>query len=301
MVRSLNSALFVFFVLAPLYLFCQQSGKEPRRSSDYKDPEQFDKFYKRRKAVGAWQIHQLKEGALIVRLKTRSLLIKSLLANNDKDMAEQVKLETKAINLTIVRAYLKNYNFSKIYFIYSNSSDSLNKGIRENIFLDSTLNIDPLIKMKEKFYLLAETDNLYNSSIGFVKEDTARFVSEGGSVVMTDFPIVIKNKYGHQLKKPFPFSSGVRLIPEKALYETVILIDGKKIPFNIGEMKKFSNNKVFYQLNNKPVALFISRQYTYSMFSVSVDNLNRSLYDYHRGSPDLSPENIKPDIKPFLY
>ncbi len=268
---------------------------------EYKDKKQFEKFYKRRKIIGAWQINQLREGALVVRLKTKSLLINSLMKAGDIVGAEQVKLEMKATNLCVMRAYYRNYNFSKLYFIYSNSSDSLQNGIRENIFLDSSLAIDSRIKMQEKFYLIAETDNLYNSSIGFVKEDTAKFVTEGGSPTLTDFPIVIKNKFGHQLKRPFPYWSGVRIIPDKAVYETLVLVDGQKIPFNIGDIKKFMRDKVYYTIGNTTAALFIQRQFTFSMFSVSVDNLNQNLYDYLRANPKYEQDNISSEIKPFLY
>ncbi len=301
------TSFFILFLVSTTASFSQkqvnekESGRNNNYSKEYKNKEQFEKFYKRRKTVGAWQINQLKEGALVVKLKTKNLLINSLLKKGDVEGAEQVKLETRATNLSVMRAYSQNYNFSKLYFIYSNSSDSLFNGIRENIFLDSSLTIDPKIKMLEKFYLIAETDNLYNSSIGFVREDTAKYIREEGSQTMTDLPIVIKNKFGHQLKRPFPFSAGVRLIPEKAIYETVIVVDGIDIPFNIGDGKRLLRDKIYYTINHKPVALYIQRQFTFSMFSVSVDNLNQNLFDFLRSNPKHELENISPEMKPFLY
>ena len=291
----------VLFFSCP-FLLSQERNETDEKYKDYKDKQQFEKFYKKRRLVGAWQINQLKNGALVVRLKTKNLLISSLLKSGDVDKAEKVRLENRAVNISIVRAYLKNYNFSKIYFIYSHSGDSLLRGIRQNIFLDSTLNLEPKIKMEEKFYLMAETDIIYNSSIGFVKEDTARFVKEEGSHTDVECPIVIKNKYGHQLKRPFPFSSPVRLVLEKVEYETEILLEGTNVPFNVGGLIRLPGGReVAHKINGKPVELYIPQEYTFKRFSIWVDNLNEDLKYYYRASSHDIDENKDPEIKPFLY
>src|SRR5690606_7913607 len=38
----------------------------------------------------------------------------------------------------------------------------------------------------------------------FVPEDSAKFVTEHGNPTL-EMAVVLKNKYGHQLKKPFPY------------------------------------------------------------------------------------------------
>ncbi|MBL7931391.1 MAG: hypothetical protein JNL60_05800, partial [Bacteroidia bacterium] len=208
MAHRLNKQIFLLLLCAcALASFSQtvESVTEKPGEKDYKDPEQFDKFYKRRKMISAWQINKLKEGALVIRLKTNKLLIDALQKEGKDELAEQKRMEALGINKNISRAFRKNYTFSKIYFIYSSSSDTLLKGARSNIFLDSNLVVDPNLTMNESFYLICEGDYVYNSSIGFVPEDSARFQTERGNPTV-EAPIVVKNKYGHQLKRPFPFS-----------------------------------------------------------------------------------------------
>lgn len=282
---------FIFFLLGS-FLF-SQVGVEPPVYSDYKDPEQHKKFYKRRKIVSEWQINQLKEGALVVKLKTNKILIEALSKRGDSRMAEKIRLEALARNLNITRAYNNKYNFSKVYFIYSTYADSLLKGARSHIFLDSTLVIDTNIIMREHFYLIAETDNIYNSSIGFVPEDSAKFISEKGSKTTTEAAIVLKNKYGHQLKKPFPYLS-YEFPFRKAIYNQLITINAVPILFNADK------KQTTYLFEGKPLELIIPADFTYTIFSYYVDLLNDNLHQYFRESPKPDATKIAL-VKPFLY
>src|SRR5688572_21116403 len=89
----------------------------------YKDPNTHENFRKRRKTVSAWQINQLRRGALVVRLPTNRMLINELRKRGEDDQAEIKRLEQAAANLNMMRAFRDNYRFSKVYFIYSSSSD----------------------------------------------------------------------------------------------------------------------------------------------------------------------------------
>lgn len=172
--------------------------------SDFKNHNDFSAFRQKARVVASWQISQLVSGALVVRLRTNKKVIDALYESGNHKLAENKKAEQYLINKNIQSAFKNRFTFCKVYFIYSHSSDSLLNGIRKGIFLDSNLIPDPKIEMKENFYLLAERDYVYNSSIGFVKEDTARFMKESGTPVR-EMGFVIKNKYGHQLKGPFPY------------------------------------------------------------------------------------------------
>lgn len=172
---------------------------------DYLNKEQFEKFRTKRWMVANWQIHQLADsGALVVRLKSNKKAIDILKKENRLKSAKEIENQTYNENKIIVRAFYKHYNFSKLYFIYDYSSDSLRKGYRQGFFLDSNLQRNSNIQMKENFYLLAERDDVVQSSIGFVPESEAKKITETGPPVK-QAAIVIKNKYGHQLKDPFPY------------------------------------------------------------------------------------------------
>lgn len=173
--------------------------------SDYLNKEQFEKFRTKRWLVANWQINQLADsGALVVRLKSNKKAIDILKKENRLNAAKQIEIQTYNENKMMVRSFYKHYNFSKLYFIYDYSSDSLLKGYRQGFFLDSNLQRNRNIQMKEKFYLLAERDYVVQSSIGFVTEADAKKITETGAPIK-QVAIIIKNKYGHQLKDPFPY------------------------------------------------------------------------------------------------
>jgi hypothetical protein len=243
------------------------------RPGDYKDNKQFHNFYKRRNIIAKWQINELKNGALVVRLHNNKNLIESLKKMGKADLAAQKELEMMAINKNILMAFTRYYNFSKVYFFFSSSSDTLLKGTRSGIFLDTNLVVDPKIEMKEKYYLLAEHDDVYNSSIGFVPEDTANLVKETGNP-SKEAAIVIKNKYGHQLKDPFPFYTLNKSL-ETGTPVTNVMIGGVVVPVKMDKKDR------------------LEKHYAY------VNNLNKhfvKFYEDNKGS-----EITDPEVKPFLY
>lgn len=273
MARWLNKLIVTFLLFVAADLFSQDKNESVYNPPDYKSGEQFKNFRKRRNAIAKWQINQLKGGALLVRLHTNQKLVESLRKMGKADLATQKEYEMMAINKNILLAFSKYYTFSKVYFFYSQYSDSILNGARKGVFLDSNMVINPDIEMKESFYLIAERDNVYNSSIGFVKEDTARYVKEMGNASI-EAAIVVKNKYGHQLKDPFP------------VYVT-----------NFSMLNGTKNVNVRVGNNLVPVVLekwaTIERQYEY------VANLNRYLTRFYTQNKDYEVTN--PDIKPFLY
>jgi hypothetical protein len=273
MAQWLSKIVFALFLINCAVSVAQDKNKSVYNPPDYKDNSQFEHFYKRRTAISKWQINQLKSGALVVRLRNNKKLIESLRKMGKADLATQKEYEMMAINKNIVLAFQKYYTFSKVYFFYSHHSDTLLNGARSGIFLDSNLVVDPSIEMKEKFYLLAEQDDVYNSSIGYVKEDTARFVKEIGNP-SKEAAMVIKNKYGHQLKDPFPF-----YVTNKSTVNGTPIVKIKVgdaiIPVTVEKRQR------------------IERHYIY------VAALNRYLNDFYKANTGY--EVTDDNIKPFLY
>jgi hypothetical protein len=272
MARLLNR-FFLFLNFSALISFSQNSIDPP---ADYKSRDEFKHFNKRRHDVSRWQINQLKDGALVVRLHNNRYLAEQLKKRGQTDLAVQKEHEAFAINKNIVRAFQKYYTFSKVYFFYSEQSDTLQKGARSGIFLDTNLTIDPSITLNENFYLLAEKDDVYNSSIGFVKEDTARFIKEKGNAVR-EVPLVLKNKYGHQLKDPFPFFSpyNAKAISQGGNVTVMINFGGAMIPVSLNKRNS------------------LEKHYTY------VQTLNTNLNKFYGSYKNYQVTN--PDVKPFLY
>lgn len=304
--RMLNKKnIFLLLVFNYLFIFPQSSNLN---ITDYKEAKQFEKYNIRRNIISSWQINQLKQGAIVVRLKTNKKLIELLLKQGNNELALQKQLEQFAINKNTMAAFKDNLNFCKLYFINSNSSDSLLKGFRTGIFLDSALKIDASIIMDEKFYLIAERDYAYNSSIGFVTEDSAKYMIEKGNPVR-EMSIVIKNKYGHQLKKPFPY-----LIKEKNFMDTpydfpIMINSSNTIFFNVNKtfLQDLKSNKTqLYSLShsNSQASLKkvkVKKQFTYEKLSIDVELLNDNLTQFYKENPNPEKNKYFSDLKAFLY
>jgi hypothetical protein len=295
-----NTLLLFFSVITCLTV--AQNPLSEGSEKDYKDRNSHERFGRRRFIVSAWQINQLKQGALVVKLHTNQLLIDAFKKQGLPEEAERVRLEAAATNINIIRAYLSKYKFSKVYFIYSHSSDSLRKGKTSGIFLTYDLAIDHSLTMQESFYLTAESDYVYNSSIGFVPEDSASSVIERGNPSASEFPIIIKNKYGHQLKNPFPFSiSKVVFSRRERIIE--MNIEGKTVPFTVSSSTKRGGSPVSsYRINGKHMELVIARMFTYYTMSEVVEKFNAELNNFYRSSPSpAETDKAYRDCQPFFY
>lgn len=313
MVLWLNKKILgIVFIILIKSCLCAQIGMEAPSYKDYQDPDRFEKFKKRRVLVGAWQIHKLKEeGALVVKLKTNKLLIDQLKKQGNYELALQKQLEQFAINRNIMFAYRENFTFCNVYFIYSHFSDSLLNGCRQGVFLDTNLTIDPSIKMTEGFYIVAEKDFAYSSSIGFIEEKLARSVKEGGNPIRM-MAIVLKNKYGHQLKSPMPYS-----IEEKTFSDVRYPYQISYVSSDSGAVSiRFPIKRTYFSdLKNAPLSVIINRHengYTitsiklkkessYEKSSAAVGRLNEDLFEIYKTYPKPDIERVKYLIKPFLY
>lgn len=314
MVRWLNNRwlLVKLLVVAGCAFFAQTSGETPVYK-DYKDPEQFDKFRKRRIIVAAWQIHKLKEeGAIVVKLKTNGILIRELLKSGKKNLAVEKQLEQFAINRNTMFAFKENFNFCKVYFIYSHHSDTLLDGCRQGIFLDTNLVEDPTISMPEKFYIISESDFAYSSSIGFVREDSARFVKEEGNPIK-HMAIVLKNKYGHQLKSPMPYSvkensfSGegypfpIKYRDDPAAGANSIVFPIRRTYFE--DRKANPNLKLSLEGGGgfSVTSVKLKKESTYEKLSSAVSQLNANLEEAYQTYPKPDITRVRIEILPFLY
>lgn len=275
MALSLNK---IFFLTCFLFSFGLNAQEERVNDKDYHD-ESFKKFGKRTNQVAAWQIQNLKFGALVVRLQTNQRKIDAYRKIGQEKQAREVIAQTQFYNKLMIRAYIKKFDFCKVYFMYANYSDSLLKGVRKGIFIDSTLSVNPSIEMTEKFYMLAEKDHVYNSSIGFIKEDTAKYVTESGNTSI-EAAMVLKNKYGHQLKSPFPFYIKRSYRKSSSFY---VQTGRFQIDTGVFDDVEFTLSK-----DIKP-----EKQERY------LEELNRALYNFYNRAQGTQVNDDS--LKPFLY
>ena len=74
--------------------------------------------------IAKTQIKELKEGVLLVRLHTKQPVIDAMKERGSFKKAHYIKEKQEAVNKEIVAAF-KDFDFCKVYFFYSQFSDSL--------------------------------------------------------------------------------------------------------------------------------------------------------------------------------
>ncbi len=285
MALSLNRSLYLILLVLFSFLGNAQEDEDydqfqERRDSekDFQNQKDFKKYHRRAVQISAWQIQNLKFGAIVVRLQNNRRKIDAYRKIGNEKAALETIAKTEYNNRNIIRAYTAYYDFSKIYFIYAQNSDSLLKGVKKGIFIDSTLKMNPSITMSEDFYLIVEKDYLYNSTIGFVPEDSAKFVSEHGRKTI-EYDIMVKNKYGHQLKSPFPTN------PTRARF---FKSEWTKVKWPV-EVSDGIYKNITIEVNNSTV----------KYWSNSVESINLEFHNFYQRYAGLQLKD--PKLKPFLY
>lgn len=281
MVQKLNKSACFVFVFLSAFCFAQNDGVKSPVYNDYKSDTSYTDFSKLRFKVAYAQINLLKKGALLVRLKTNSRAISKLKSAGNIDLATNLEKETELENRIIMSAYKKEFTFCPVYFFYSECSDSIRKNNITGIFIDSTLQVNSSIVCKASFYLIAEQDGIYNSSLGLVPESIANAAREKGSYTR-DAAIVVKNKYFIQLHKPFPFfqiKGGATInskLNQDGLYTDIadVLIMYRKVSRNSDDYKRMKSYRGI-------VAAFSSKLTFF--------------YVEHQGA------EVTPEIKEFVY
>ncbi|MBX7183100.1 MAG: hypothetical protein K1X82_13390 [Bacteroidia bacterium] len=134
------------------------------------------------KELASNQIINLKEGALLIRLKKNSLKVEALRKYGREQEAKEEERRMELENASTIRAIKTSYTFSRYYFFYSENSDLLRARKWDGIVLDSTLM--PVNLPKNLFYLVGEFGETREMNI--------------------DAFVVLDSQY-IQMEKPFPF------------------------------------------------------------------------------------------------
>lgn len=272
MVRKFVRIVLCFFIVFAFKVQSQDEGVKSPKFNDYKSDTSFKDFSDLRFKVAKAQINALKNGALLVRLKTNSKTIEKLKAVGNMDLATQLEQETQLKNKIIMNSYKLEFKFCPVYFFFSEQSDSVRNKKLDGIFIDSTLNLNSSIVCNAAFYLIAESDNVYNSSLGIVSESTAAKSTERGNPIR-QAPIVIKNRYFIQLHKPFPYFqlkgnyvSPVTPVQNGILIDLMRLNDMyAKISKNADQSRKMKGIRSVVGAFNKRLEKFYNKNAGYSI------------------------------------
>lgn len=122
------------------------------------------------------QIEDLKEGVLVVRLKSNNRKINALqesIAKNPNDndnLKRQLKLakaESKQEGKAIIQAFKAEYSFSEVVFMHDTASMALKKGQRKGLFLDEKLEKLPDLSLENRFLCLLASGKSASGAEGF--------------------------------------------------------------------------------------------------------------------------------------
>jgi hypothetical protein len=252
MALRLSKIIGVIFLI-PIIFISQESDCQK-----YQDRS---KFSKKAKLLAAWQIKNLKKGAIIVRIPDEPTKIKKLMdEKKEKEAALRYEKFLRKYKVQY-RFFREQFTFCKFYFMYAKDYRRVMNGERKGFFLDSTLCVNDSIELKENFFMIAEEDDVYASTIGFVKESCAMEVHETGLPAL-HANWVIKNKYGHQVKEPFPIYVSARLVKNLnylafhknysiKLCDTTFVVSNVKIEIQSGEYREDIQRLLIIELNDR--------------------------------------------------
>jgi hypothetical protein len=156
---------------------------------------------KEKKEYAFSSIKELKEGAMVVRLKTNHRKIEIIERNlRSQKLTKAQRKRQEAIlagtiksrdefNEAIRTMFVDSFTFCPVYVMYDTCSSALTKGVREGLFLGKKNEVDPSIKIKEA-----------NIFIVNYKKSGAEF----------PFDVLRVRKLKEKLEDPFPYYVALR-------------------------------------------------------------------------------------------
>jgi len=156
---------------------------------------------KEKKEFAFNSIKELKDGALVVRLKTNHRKIEIIERNlNNPNLTKAQRKRQEAIlegtlktrdefNEAITNMFLDSFTFCPIYVMYDTCSTALNSGVREGLFLGKDNKVDPTIKINETDIFIVN-----------YKKSGAEF----------PFDVLRVRKLKEKLEDPFPYYVALR-------------------------------------------------------------------------------------------
>ncbi len=172
---------------------------------------------KLRRRLAKKRISQLREGVLLVRLKTSQSKIDALRRYNFHDKADQTEILQRKENQQLIQAFKQQYTFSEVRFFMSHHSKQVRNKNFEGIFVNEDLEIDSNIA-------IFNPKNAFVAEYALIENDTNQYFSHyqwmsTGNFAQVKVPVfyhgkknnfmalVVKDQQFRQLDKPFPYYS----------------------------------------------------------------------------------------------
>ncbi len=193
--------IFVLLLLfIPLFYFGQKKDTISRKMI---------KQMKREMAQQA--INELKNGVLLVQLKTKHKSIEALNKRGFTKRAEKIKKEQEEDNRNIINGFRKYYDFSPVYFFYSNDKKKVEQHNFDSVrFVELDSTSFKFLPDTSTIYSVLDTAKYYIAEFGTnnYSQSTLRYLPNFDDQYDRGLEfeaLLIKNKDYLQLSHPFPY------------------------------------------------------------------------------------------------
>lgn len=158
-------------------------------------------------------LRNLRDGAIIVRLKTNEKSVEAYRKSGRNNIADKIIEDRKIQNQKLYYAFLNEFKFCRVYFIYANQTKSFMDGNRK-VFLNKSLAVDSSIKFTDTTFVFCEYGSVESFS-DFENVHSQRILdsipSQTSTSPSTYSGLVFLDKNLQQFYRPFPYVEGVYL------------------------------------------------------------------------------------------
>lgn len=157
-----------------------------------------------KREMAVTQIRELKEGVLLIQLKTSQNTIDAYIKKGNLKKANFIKARQDQDNKSIIKGFRDYFNFCPVYFCYSTDRNNLkNKDYSKITFLDDDLKpiVIPLNLTEVNYYISGIAKNNYNNT---TLDNISNFKTDYDNSIQFD-AFIINNKNFQQLSAPFPY------------------------------------------------------------------------------------------------
>ncbi|MCT4580567.1 MAG: hypothetical protein N4A35_04045 [Flavobacteriales bacterium] len=184
------------------------------------------------------QIKELKNGVLLVQLKTRQKTIDAYLKKGLEKKANKVQELQQQDNLNIIKGFHHYFNFCPVYFYTSKDYKNVKaQNFSAVTFYDSLMNPQKIAHdlNNTNYYICEISKNNYSNS---TLNNIPNFSSKHDNSIKFD-AFIIKNKDFQQLSSPFPYYAKTHVavkVKDKKRWEAI-----RKINYRLHTYYKSDN------------------------------------------------------------
>lgn len=200
------------------------------------------------------QINELKEGVLLVRLKTSKNSIEALRKVGKEKKANRLEEKQKQTNEAIVAAFQEKYDFSPVHFFFSDDSKHVRSGewqqitfLNDHLLPDTTVQLKDLDVFTAEFGYLQPQENTYFSNYYRVPGDTSSTKRKRyyGGVDFGFSALLLMDQQLVQLIEPFPYysKSSISFTSREGAYSEVANLNNRLKRFHKKVNRKLTRSK----------------------------------------------------------